>query len=176
MRQFNAVGDVRDDDFRAFDVGKVVVRTIGSVLVFSEIHRIVDLPDIVIQGSRARQERVSTDFVKHFLAEIGYLYGMLERARRSGGQLPQQRAVGVAQLHKRQGSGEAENALKHGDDRLGQQHEKRIQGEHYHARPADFSPRKEGKGKIHSQIANKNKEGRLDETMVHPRVRYAESG
>ena len=101
VRQLNAVGDVRNDDFSTLLVGEVVMRAIGSMLVLSEIHRVLYLSDVVIQSTRTGQLRVATNLIQHLFAQIGYLNGVLESAWSCGCQLTQQGAVGVAQFHQR---------------------------------------------------------------------------
>ena len=100
VRHFDAIGHMRDDDFSTFIVSKVIVRTIRSMLVLGEIHRVVDLTDVVIQGTRTGQHRIAANLEQHLFAEVGHLDGVLEGAWRRGRQLAQQRTVGVAQVHQ----------------------------------------------------------------------------
>ena len=68
VRHLDAVGHVRDDDFGTFVVREVVVRTVGTVLVLSEIHWIFHLADVVVQSTRTSQKRITTNLEQHLLA------------------------------------------------------------------------------------------------------------
>ena len=127
VRQLDAIGHMRDDDFGTLDIGKVIMWAVGSMLVLSEIHRILNFSDVVIQGTRTSQLGITTDFKQDLLTEISHLDGMLEGAWRNGSKLTQQRAVGIAQLHQRERGGHAEDTLKQQDERLGKHGEQAIQ-------------------------------------------------
>ena len=156
VRQLDAVSHVRDDDFGTFGIGEVVMRTVSAMLVFSEIHRILDFPDVVIQGTRPRQKRVAADFVEHFFAQVGDLDGMLERAWSRGRQLPEQRRIGVAQLQQRKRSGHAEEALQHENNRLRQQSQHSIEAQEQQHPPIDFGSGHKREGEINQKIAQEH--------------------
>ena len=95
LGHLDAVEHMGDDDLGALHIRDIVVRVITPMLVLGEIHRVLHLSDIVIQSTRTGQQVVASNGIKHLIAQISHLDGMLEGARRTLCQLTQQRRVGI---------------------------------------------------------------------------------
>ena len=165
LRHLNPVKHMRDNDLSALNIGDIIMGIICTVLILSKIHRIRHLADVVIQRTSTSQQRVTSNRIKHLIAEIGHLDGVLECSGSRLCQLTQQRRIGVVQLHQRQGGGQTEHLLKQENQRQREHGEQSVQRQHAHHRPADRTRRKEGEGEINHQVSHK-KQYRGDEIMA----------
>ncbi len=126
---FNAVCDVFLDNLDRFLNGELIVR-IGAHLVLRKVKRVLQLADIVVQGSRTDELRLGSDGLGGCCRQIGHLKGMLECA---GSLLrhPQQQSLSqIAKLHQRDSRHEAENTLKRVDNQIGHHQQDGIQQHH----------------------------------------------
>ena len=164
LRHLDAVEHVGDDDLGTLDVGDIVMRVIATMLVLSKIHRILHLADVMVQSPGASQQRVASNLIQHLVAEVGHLHTMLESAGRIRRQLPQQRRVGVVQLHQSEGGGQAKHLLEEEHQRKGQHREQCVQSQQPHHRPVDGSVGKHHKADINHNIGHKQQQG-SDEIM-----------
>ena len=61
LGHLDAIEHMGDDDLGALHIRDVVMRVVASVLVLSEIHRVLHLSDVVIQGTGTGQQVVASN-------------------------------------------------------------------------------------------------------------------
>ena len=107
------------------------------VLVLGEEDGILELADVVIEGTGTDQLRPGSQPVGHLGCEIGYLHAMVEGAVGFLGKTSKQGIVDVLKLDERDDAGKAENALDGDEQQVGQHGEHASHGEEDVGHPAD---------------------------------------
>ena len=164
------------DDQRAHARLEVLVRIHARPLVFHEVLGLDHLADVVIEGPDAHQQRMGSDGRRGRFGQIGHLERVVEGARRPQAQLLEQRPVGVRQLQQRQIGGDVEGPLEDPEQRIGHQHQHRVDAHQQQVRqkaPAG-GRMPEGRSAQYHQIAQKDQPGAQEKLAAVFDVAHAE--
>ena len=108
--EFNALGDVRNDDLGRLFFGQFVVGIVAG-LIFGEKAGIGEFADVVIEGAGADKLHLCADSRRHLRGKVTHLNGVDERALGFFGQTPDDGRIGVVEFDERHTRSEAKGLL-----------------------------------------------------------------
>ena len=85
----DAIPDMVNDDFGAFDIAHLVMGVHADLLVFNEKGGLCCFADVMVKGTCPDQKGIASDFQDDLLRQVGNLHGVLERAGGLFGQFAQ---------------------------------------------------------------------------------------
>ena len=119
---FKAVLNVLDNNLGALLKGQFIVR-IRAALVLGEEDGILNLSDIMIEGTGSHQLAFGAKTISNLGSQIGHLHAVLEGARGILREAPQHLIVDIGELNQRNGGGETEYAFDGDEQQIGNQRE-----------------------------------------------------
>lgn len=120
LRQRQTIAGVRGDNRGGYIRVGSVVRVVAH-LVFLEVQRALEFPDVMEIRARARQQRVRADFLRRRFRQIRHHNRVVICAGRFQQQAAQQRLIRIRQFQQLRGRGEVERRLEHGLEADGNQ-------------------------------------------------------
>ena len=120
LRQRQTIAGMRRNNRGGYIWVGAVVRVIAH-LVFLEVQRALEFPDVMEIRACARQQRIRADFLRRRFRQIRHHNRVVIRSGRFQQQTAQQRLIRVRQFQQLRGRGEVERRLEHGLEADGNQ-------------------------------------------------------
>ena len=107
-----------DYDLRTLNICQAIMRIDSTRLILGEIDGVLHLTNIMIQGTRTHQLRVTTYFASYLGSQIAHLNTVLERTRSHLAHASQQVLIHVAEFYERYVRNKAKELLEEIEHRI----------------------------------------------------------